>query len=632
MPGQIRPVLVRAACFVAIAASVYYLMWRALHTFNPDAPALSIALYAAECYGLVMFLMHVLLTWDPRSLERRLGLRPDQSVADAVLPPPPPCTVDVFIPTYDESVALLRKTVLAARELRPAHKTWVLDDGRRSEVRDMCAQLGVGYLTRDSNEHAKAGNINAALARTDGEFIVVLDADFIALPGLLERTLSHFADERLAFVQLPQAFYNVDSIQHVDGDLRTGWHEQTLFYDVIQPGKNRWNSAFWCGSPAILRRAALESVGGAATDTVTEDILTSMRMHAAGWSSLYHHEILAVGVAPGDLDGFRTQRLRWAQGSMQILRSRENPLFKRGLSLPQRVNYLASMTTYFQAAQLAVFASMPALIIATGESPIRNLGAGFFARFIPYMLATAVATKLTGGSRQRLVWDQYFAFLRMFTFLRALPTLVTGGRKLRFRVTPKAPSETARRRGLYPHIAAAALNLGVIAALLAAPLRHGFDTATTIAVCACAALVAAVYAVALLRLWRRVYRRHQYRIRVALPAFIAIDGEAESLTHTEDVSFGGASLLSPHALKPDTPVTLRLRDPEPLTIEGTVMSCAPSADGAHRLGVSFQALALDDEKRLLFLLLEAAIDNDAGRHRHVAFAPARRVAIAGAEA
>jgi hypothetical protein len=117
-----------------------------------------------------------------------------------------------------------------------------------------------------------------------------------------------------------------------------------------------------------------------------------------------------------------------------------------------------------------------------------------------------------------------------------------------------------------------------------------------------------------------------------VPAFIAIDGEAERLTHTEDVSFGGASLLSPHALKPDTPVTLRLRDPEPLTIEGTVMSCAPTADGAHRLGISFQALALDDEKRLLFLLLEAAIDNDGNRHRHVALSPARRVAIAGAEA
>src|SRR5579875_1870823 len=278
---------------------------------------------------------------------------PGQDLAAVELPRPGPHSVDVFIPTYDESPALLRKTILAARELRLPHRTWVLDDGRRPEVRELCDELGVGYLTRDSNEHAKAGNLNAALARTDGEFVVVLDADFIALPQLLERTLGHFErDERLALVQLPQTFYNVDSIQHVDPRSPSSWHEQSLFYDVIQPGKNRWNAAFWCGSPAVLRRAALESIGGVATSTVTEDILTSMRLHAAGWRTLYHDEVLAVGVAPGDLDGFQTQRLRWAQGSMQILRSRENPLCKRGLTLAQRLNYLASMTTYFQALQL----------------------------------------------------------------------------------------------------------------------------------------------------------------------------------------------------------------------------------------------------------------------------------------
>lgn len=210
MPG--RPWLCRGACFVAVVVSVYYLTWRAVATFNPHALGLSILLYAAECYGLLTFLLHVVLVWDTRSLERRFGLRREQTMADAVLPPPARRTVDVFIPTYNESVGLLRKTALAARELRLEHETWVLDDGRREEVREMCEQLGVGYLTRASNEHAKAGNLNAALKRTDGELVVVLDADFIARPDLLERTVPHFDDERLAFVQLPQAFYNLDSV------------------------------------------------------------------------------------------------------------------------------------------------------------------------------------------------------------------------------------------------------------------------------------------------------------------------------------------------------------------------------------------------------------------------------------
>jgi cellulose synthase (UDP-forming) len=272
-----RPALVRSLCLLAIAVNVYYLAWRLLGTFNPQALWLSALLWAGEAYGLVVLTLHIFLTWDTRVLERRFGLRPGEDLSAAVLPPPAPHSVDVFVPTYNESVGLLRKTVIAAREMTLPHRTWVLDDGRRSEVEQMCEELDVGYLTRSSNEHAKAGNINAALACTDGEFVVVLDADFIALPQLLERTLGHFErDDKLAFVQLPQTFYNADSIQHVDGGSGSSWHEQSLFYDVIQPGKNRWNAAFWCGSPAVIRRTALESVGGAATSTITEDILTSI--------------------------------------------------------------------------------------------------------------------------------------------------------------------------------------------------------------------------------------------------------------------------------------------------------------------------------------------------------------------
>lgn len=627
----LRPAFVRVLCLGAFLINVDYLAWRALHTLNPQAMALSLLLLVAESYGLVMFGLHVLLTWDTRSLERRLGLRLDQSIADAVMPPPRPRTVDVFIPTYDESVALLRKTVLAARELRLPHLTWVLDDGRREQVRAMCDELGVHYLTRDSNAHAKAGNINAALPQTSGELIVVLDADFIPLPNLLERTMGHFEDDRLAFVQLPQAFYNVDSVQHVDGDLSSGWHEQTLFYDVIQPGKNRWNAAFWCGSPAVVRRAALESVGGAATSTITEDILTSMRMHAAGWRSLYHNEILAVGAAPGDLDAFGTQRLRWAQGSMQILRSRENPLLKHGLTLSQRLNYFASMTTYFQALQLTIFASMPVLILVTGQSPISSFGPGFFLRFVPYMAVTLFAIKATGGSRQRLVWDQYFSFLRMFTFLRALPTLVTGGRKLRFRVTPKAPSESSARGALYPHIGVAAVNLGVIAALLALPRRQGIDGWTTAAVCLCAGVIASVYLTALARLWRRVYRRHHYRLQATLPTYIGVGGGPETLVYTENISFGGLSLTVPQRTQKGALVQIRmLLRGDQITTAGTVMSCEETREGLYRLGVEFAPLTVEHETRLLYQILETALKTSAGDDRASKRVPLPRFAASNA--
>ena len=608
MHSTTRTWLVRSIALIALGFALYYLTWRAVNTFNPHAFWLSLLLFGAEVYGLLMFALHIFLTWDTRSLERRLGLGPGQRLEDAALTTLEGATVDVFIPTYNESVSLLRKSVLAAREIRGEHLTWVLDDGRRDEVRQMCEELEVGYLTRDSNDHAKAGNINAALGRTSGELIVVLDADFIALPQLLERTLGHFRDDRLAFVQLPQAFYNVDSIQHVGGDLRTGWHEQTLFYDAIQPGKNRWNSAFWCGSPAVVRRTALESVGGAATSTVTEDILTSMRLHASGWRSLYHNETLAVGIAPGDLDGFRTQRLRWAQGSMQILRTRENPLWKPGLTIAQRVNYFASMTTYFQALQLAVLIAMPLLVLISDQSPIAGLGSGFFIRFVPYLALTIVASKLLGQGRQRFLWDQYYSFLRLFTFLRALPVLVFGGKGLRFRVTPKTPTATTRHSMLYPHVAVGLLNLGVIITLLATPLDRHLSTATVVIVAVSAGIVAATYLSVVLRLWRRVYRRHHYRFSLELPALYCAGGDERELpTSTEDISFGGASILLPEAVDVGGKASLPgIRSDAVIKLDGTVVSCRPHGTG-YRVALEFGAISLDDEALLLLRLLEAAL-------------------------
>lgn len=607
--GLRRPATVRAICLIALGVNVYYLTWRLLDTFNPHALWLSALLWAGELYGLVMLALHVLLAWDTRVLERRFGLAPDENMAAAVLPTPGSHSVDVFVPTYDESLGLLRKTVIAARELRLPHRTWVLDDGRREEVRQMSAELRVGYLTRDSNEHAKAGNINAALARTDGEFVVVLDADFIALPQLLERTLGHFErDDGLAFVQLPQTFYNVDSIQHVRGGSRSSWHEQSLFYDVIQPGKNRWNAAFWCGSPAVIRRAALEAVGGAATSTITEDILTSMRMHAAGWRSLYHDEVLAVGVAPGDLDGFRTQRLRWAQGSMQILRSHENPLLVQGLTLAQRLNYLASMTTYFQALQLAIFVSMPVLILLTGQPPLTNFGGAFFARFVPYLLITLAAIKATGGSSQRLVWDQYFSFLRMFTFLRAVPTLVTGGRNLRFRVTPKSPRTDVSRSSLYPHVAVAAINLAVIVALLTLPARAGLDEWTTAIVCVFAGLIASVHLAAVARLWRRVYRRHHYRLPMRVDALVEAQGIPAFHTSTEDLSFNGLSVTLPFRLARRALVDVRLLlgEGDELQLRGEIARNRPLGEGGYRVGIELGPLPVEVEERLLYHFLSLA--------------------------
>ena len=160
----------------------------------------------------------------------------------------------------------------------------------------MAEELGVEYLDRPDNSHAKAGNINHALPKTHGDFIAIFDADHVPLPDFLHRMLGYFKDPKVAFVQSPQTFYNLDAPEErVDLDSGKHWDEAEIFFHLILPGKNRWNSVYFCGTGGIIRRTALEQVGGFATDTITEDIHTALKMHQRGWKSVYIADHLASG-------------------------------------------------------------------------------------------------------------------------------------------------------------------------------------------------------------------------------------------------------------------------------------------------------------------------------------------------
>jgi len=311
---------------VSVIYLVYYLWWRITATLNPAAPLFSWVLVLAEAFGMVSYF---LFSWTTRDI---FPTRPH-------VPPKPGLAVDVFIPTYNESLDILEATVIGCKRITYPHKTYLLDDSHRESVKQLALRSGCLYLARPTHEHAKAGNINYALSGTEGEFVVVLDADMVPQPGFLDRTLGYFRDAKLAFIQLPQEFFNRDSIQH---DQRAfEWHEQSLFFRVIQPGKNHSNSAIWCGRPSVVRRKALEDVGGVATETITEDIHTSVRLHSRGWSSLFVNEPLAYGIAPQTMQSFLLRRLRWARGTMQLYRGSQSPLWIPGLSLSQRVSYLS---------------------------------------------------------------------------------------------------------------------------------------------------------------------------------------------------------------------------------------------------------------------------------------------------
>lgn len=411
---------------VTLLYTVYYLYWRARYSLNLDALFLSVPLLLAEFQGTFNFALFLLMTWDITPIPHGLA--------------EPGHSVDILIPTYNEDLSILKMTILGAIHVRYPHKTWVLDDGRRLALRQLCLQMGVEYLTRPDNKDHKAGNINAALAQTDGEFVAIFDADQVPLPEFLDHTLGYFTNEKLAFVQTPQEFYNLDSIQHrTDWQKNETWHEQSIFYRVIQPGKNRWDAAFWCGSGSLMRRSALMSVGGIATETVTEDIHTSLRLHAAGWKSAYHDEVLCMGLAPQDFLAFTVQRLRWAQGAMQVLR-RENPITKKGLKLVQRLNYVSSIFTYFESFQRLIYTLAPAVVLITTLLPIHAEIVALLIRFLPYFLLGQVANIALGRGYFNVLETDRFNLLKMMTFIKATFVLL-GFDPKSFKVTPKAASQ-----------------------------------------------------------------------------------------------------------------------------------------------------------------------------------------------
>ncbi len=275
-----------------------------------------------------------------------------------------PVSVDVFIPVYGEPVSEIRQTALAAKGLYGKHATYILDDGNSDEVKAMAASVGVGYMRRAEHKHAKAGNINHALSKTNGEFFVILDADFVANSYFIIETLPFFEDVRMALVQTPQFYSNqVNFISSGAGFM------QHIFYSLVQVGKNKFNAAFCVGTNVMFRRSAVMAMGGVYQQSKSEDIWTSMILHEHGYRSVYINRVMAIGKTPETIKAYSKQQLRWATGSFEIFLKR-NPLFNRGLTVDQRIQYLYSTMFYFNGFAIAGLLLLPALQIYLNLTPI----------------------------------------------------------------------------------------------------------------------------------------------------------------------------------------------------------------------------------------------------------------------
>jgi cellulose synthase (UDP-forming) len=417
-----------------------YLAWRIFETVLPATGQWVEVAWIWFCFVIEAFAVFdafilylcFLRTSDHRAEadghERRL-----RSTAASTLP-----SVDVYIPTYSEPLDVLEKTITGALCLDyPNISVWILDDGRRPWLKAFCEDKGVGYITRPDNAHAKAGNINHALTKTNGQYVALFDADFVVQRNFLMRAMGFFADPKVGIVQIPHTFYNADPLQTNLAVRKTIPDDQRFFFEAIMPSRDGWNAAFCCGSNSVTRRDALRAAGDKLpVDSLTEDMLLSLTLLRKGYVTRYLNEPLAFGLAPEGLQAFFIQRSRWARGAMQMLYLPSGPLGP-GLSLMHRLLFLP---THWLSQSLSLFfgLTVPVVFLWTGILPMVNVTVESIVSYIaPMILAVVGGICLYAPQQYFPLASQVLGTFQSFRLLPSILLTVVKPFGHGFKVTPK---------------------------------------------------------------------------------------------------------------------------------------------------------------------------------------------------
>ncbi len=443
--------------FLALGTAVVirYFFWRTVNTIPPISDPWNfvpgVLLYTAELYSTVMLAISLFVVSDP------LTRKPPKPLSPQDLP-----TVDVYIPTYNEDPELLAMTVIAAIDLdypRDKLTVWLLDDGgtdqkcsqdnakkareaqqRRVELQALAAELGAKYLTRAKNEHAKAGNMNNCFTQSSAELITVFDADHVPVREFLMQTVGYFReDPKLFLCQTPHFFTNPDPLERNLETFQNMPSENEMFYGVIQKGLDKWNGAFFCGSAAVIRREALQLVGGFSGITITEDCETALDLHSRGWRSMYVDKPMISGLQPETFSSFIGQRSRWARGMFQIFLLK-NPVLKRGLSVAQKICYLSNMTYwFFPIFRLPFFVSPLLFIYFNMQIYIAN-AQEFISYTVLYMLANLMMQNYLYGNVRWALVSEVYEYVQTLYLARGLLSVIVNPYKPTFNVTDKGNS------------------------------------------------------------------------------------------------------------------------------------------------------------------------------------------------
>lgn len=439
----------------AIILNLIYLIWRTFYTlplsFGIISAFLGILLLLAEWVGFWQSFVLKLLFWNPFD-------NGQLSVEDLKDKP----TVDLFIATYNENIEILRRTIAGCQNIdypRELLRIYLCDDGRREEVRSLCEEMGIFYLKREDNQHAKAGNINNALKQTCGEFVMLLDADMVPKASFLNKTIGYFADEKVGFVQTPQVFYNPDPFQFnlkFDDSIP---NEQDFFMLEIQGGRANYNAVLHVGTNAVFRRSALEEIGGIPTGTITEDMATGMLLQAKGYRSIFVKEVLCTGLSVESFHDLVKQRERWCRGNIQVTK-KWNPLTLKGLSPMQRLIYLDGLIYWFFGVQKIIYILCPIIFLITGTVIMNIDPLDLILFWTPSFAASVLSFRTLVSENRTITWSHIYE-VAMAPYLAASALMeALFSRPIPFKVTPKGQNTdrtTISFRSALPHIVMLAL-------------------------------------------------------------------------------------------------------------------------------------------------------------------------------
>lgn len=557
MTGRIATLMLVA---MSVIVSCRYLWWRYTATLSWEDPFdffCGVTLLGAETYSwIILMLGYVQASWP-------LDRKPAPLPADTTQWP----TVDVLIPTYNEDLALVRHTVYAAMGLDwPADKLriHILDDGKRAEFREFAERVGVNYVTRNDNKHAKAGNLNRALEKLDGELLAIFDSDHMPVRSFLQVSVGWFLrDPRLALVQTPHHFFSPDPFERNLGVFRRDPNEGELFYGLIQDGNDLWNASFFCGSCAVLRRTAVDDIGGFATQTVTEDAHTALKLHRKGWNSAYLRLPQAAGLSTDSLGAHVNQRIRWARGMAQIFRV-DNPLLGKGLSIFQRFCYANAMLHFLAGIPRLIFLTAPLAFLFFHAYIIHAPAIAIVLFVLPHMIHANLANDRMQGKYRRPFWGEIYETVLAWYIAKPTTVALLSPSRGKFNVTDKGGMQEQDEfdwRVARPYLVLAGVNvLGLLAAALRFAYGPADERATVVlsSLWVCYNLIIIGGAIAVAAEVQQVRRAH--RVTTKRPAaLMAPDGHRYRGVLLDYSNDGvGLELDAPLGLAPGTEVKLLL--------------------------------------------------------------------------